>query len=688
MVTTEKPSPPGSPRGPRPVEAGPDATASQPSVASPAPARSSRWSQRAGEAWTSARLRWQARQRPLPRWSSNLLTAGLVTVLDWSAWAGLRPGLDISWQAGTAYAFTHHLQWGPQVDFTYGPYGFAGFLQPLYLPTALVSFLYILVVTWLLAALLVTGMRRYWGLLGAGVATWAVVGAAWAVGRSADFAPVVGLGMAFLLVQERSQRAREWLAVGAGALLGFSVLVKFSDAVGLVAVVLVAPLGAATSWAGRARTVLAGTGASVGAFLGGWLVAGQALGNLVPFARVSLSLAEGYSAGMGTPLVERAAGWWAALAVVALAVVTAAALARQRPATRVAVGVMLAAWCWAVVKDGFVAGNHYPGFFRLVLCAVALLAVLRAPRRVFVAGLSVVGVIALALTVVPRLDPLLSARNFVSEVADMASPARFAALEASSRRTVARREGVQRAARLVDGHTVAFEPWEDLLAWDLTRTKWDPEPVLQSYSAFTLSTDRMDASFISSGAAPQRILYQHRRTGFAGRDQYMDPPATTVAVYCHYAQLAVKGQWQVLEKVPGRCGPAHVLGVAHVHFGQPVHVPPAAPGQLVVARFEMRASAFDRVEGLLLRPPLTYLTTWGSVAPGTRRGHHGSRHLFVTGTAADDHVLAAPASLGYSPEFRPPDVHWLELSGDGYARGSGDITVTFLAVPMAGATAP
>ena len=86
----------------------------------------------------------------------------MVTLLNWPGWLQIRPGLDSSWQAGLAVAFTKHLQWGPQLDFTYGPYGFAGFLEPFYRATASIAFCYVFAVTWLLAYLLVAALRPFW----------------------------------------------------------------------------------------------------------------------------------------------------------------------------------------------------------------------------------------------------------------------------------------------------------------------------------------------------------------------------------------------------------------------------------------------------------------------------------------------------------------------------------------------
>ncbi|HUC12913.1 MAG TPA: hypothetical protein VMS00_00540, partial [Acidimicrobiales bacterium] len=92
--------------------------------------------------------------------------------------------------------------------------------------------------------------------------------------------------------------------------------------------------------------------------------------------------------------------------------------------------------------------------------------------------------------------------------------------------------------------------------------------------------------------------------------------------------------------------------------------------------FSLSSPLWARAEGVLLKPPKLRVTTWaeGTTKPTTYR--------FISGTAGDAHVLAAPASLGYSPQFAPPTVVRLELTGGGWALGQGAVRVTFLAVPM------
>ena len=52
------------------------------------------------------------------------------------------------------------------------------------------------------------------------------------------------------------------------------------------------------------------------------------------------------------------------------------------------------------------------------------------------------------------------------------------------------------------GHTLAAETLEDGITFAYPGLRWDPEPVLQSYSAYTSYLDKLDASFLSSPGRP------------------------------------------------------------------------------------------------------------------------------------------------------------------------------------------
>jgi hypothetical protein len=80
--------------------------------------------------------------------------------------------------------------------------------------------------------------------------------------------------------------------------------------------------------------------------------------------------------------------------------------------------------------------------------------------------------------------------------------------------------------------TVAIETSENTVAWAYPTLKWDPEPVLQQYSAYEISLDNLDASFLRSQNAPTRILAQPA-TPFEGinQDTYFEAPTADVAAH-------------------------------------------------------------------------------------------------------------------------------------------------------------
>ena len=487
---------------------------------------------------------------------------------------------------------------------------------------------------------------------------------------------MTGLGLALYMLEARTPAVRAALAALLGALAGFAALVKLNSGIILVALLILALTGAAMMSRERWRATGLAVAAFVGMFAVAWVSAGQSFRNLPNFARASASLLFGYGTAMAEDLKRPSIAWLAITIVLVVGAVYAATVWRRRRRERLVALLMLTVWGWAEVKEGFVAGNHFPLFFRVMLVAVALCALLRPTRALYAGGLALATCVTLAATSLPGLDPLASIRSVGTNLADVVQPGRFAHLVASSRSALRRAEPLPAAAlSMLRGHSAAIEPWEDMVAWADPQLRWDPEPIVQSYSAFTSDLDRRDAAFLGSDRAPQRILVRRLRSGFDARDLFMDPPAATVAIYCHYAQLALAGPWQVLQRVPDRCGPAVMIGHADARFGQSVDVP-KSPGRMVVASFVLSTPLLARLEEGVLKPPDTYLVAWEG---------QGKRvtYRFVTGTSVDNHVLSVPVSLGFSAAFVPPSIHKLEISGGGWKAGQGSVEIVFRGLSLA-----
>ncbi len=613
-------------------------------------------------------------------WPGVAVVSFLATVLSWRpyTWRSVYAGIDPSWEVGLTMGFMRHLQWGPSVVFTFGPYGFVDGIFPFYHLTAFVSVLYAVAVVWGLAALVVSALRPSWGLLGAGVAAWAGLTIAASKAGYSDVAAATALGLALAALAAQQPRARLTFLGILGALTGFQLMVKTNDGLlglGLLLVVIV--LGG-MDWQ---RALAAGALPVLAVFFTGWLAAGQSLGNVASYVRGSLSVAVGYSSAMQISKGRGAEDFYAVLVCALLVLLYALSVRGEPRRYQLAVLVLLCGWLWAALKEGFVRhDNHDLTFFGLALVAVLLARLKRSlvPLQAGIFGVTAVIFCVAANTVPEQLhSPGATTSAFFQDIGEVLGTAGFGhAQETARRQFLSSGDTLPPAVlSLLEGHTVAVEPVENSIIYAYPQLDWDPEPVLQAYTAYTGYLDRLDARFLGSSRAPERILYQPWAV-IDGRDKFLDPPATLESMYCHYLQVPAPGPAQVLARTADRCGQPVELSRVSAHFGASVAVP-SEPGKMVMATFSFEVPLRAKVEGIVLKPPTMSLTAWTG---GPRSRPKAFR--FIPGTAGDQHVLSVPASLGYSAAFTPPDIKKLALSGGGWSRGQGRYTVTFYAVPL------
>jgi hypothetical protein len=638
-------------------------------------------------------LRVPRRGRPagLAGWPATASVSLLATVLSWrsEAWRPVVAGLS-SWQSGIALAFLHHLQWGRQVVFTFGPYGFVEDILPISHLTAALALAYVLAMSWGLGALVVAGLRKTWELLPAGAGAWAVL----VIAGNFVEAPELGLGLALGLCLAALRRpggpGHSRLSGGAlasrrhialvgllGALAGFQLLVEAN--VGLVTAWLAA-ISALGAGPRRSRGAVVAASSLTGTFLVAWVAAGQSLGNIASYFRASWSVVAGYSAAMATSPGRRAEDYFAVVDLALLGAVYALALRGRPLGEKAAVSLALLGWVWEALKEGFVRHDlHDLVFFSLVLTALALA---RLPGKFAALQL---GAIALAASLAcaargeppPQMaSPIEDVRALYQEVRDLAVASHWARVERRAYDTVLYTgDHLSRAAlRALAGHTVAAAPVEEAIAFAYHEFRWGPEPVLQSYSAYTSYLDRLDANFLGSKDAPERILYQP--FAIDGRLPAWEPPAAMLAMYCHYSPLHVAaGKWLLLGRTPDRCGAPNLLAKARAYTGQWAKLPPVPQGMVLAATFSMSAPFSAQVEDVLLKGPESHVEI---------NDLHGrvTSYRFITGTAADLHALLVPSSLGYPAADLPPAAKQIRFVGGGWQAGRGHVLITFYALPV------
>ena len=222
------------------------------------------------------------------------------------------------------------------------------------------------------------------------------------------------------------------------------------------------------------------------------------------------------------------------------------------------------------------------------------------------------------------------------------------------------------------GHTVDVEPYEQTVAWTYPQLKWDPLPAIQDYAAYTGSLDQLDARFVDSSKAPRFILRQPSSITIDGRIAAFDPPATQLAIQCNYRQVSANASWQLLERSHDRCGSPQRMTTVSARFGEEMHVPAAAPGQMVVASFDLHLSLLWHLLDRAYKGPMILVQVNG-VALGNR---------FIVGTAGSLHGLRPAASLGYSPPFAPPAIDSMTFVCHGGVPCPSRVTVTYSSVPF------
>jgi hypothetical protein len=241
-------------------------------------------------------------------------------------------------------------------------------------------------------------------------------------------------------------------------------------------------------------------------------------------------------------------------------------------------------------------------------------------------------------------------------------------------KAVYRLDGQTQAA--LAGHTVAIEPWESGVAWAY-RLDWQPLPVFQNYSAYTAGLDGLNAAEAESASGPERILRENPLLVFPefptadldGRYPGWDPPRQARAVLCNFAPLRTTERWQVLGRIPDRCGPTHPLGSSDAGYGQVVQVPSPRPGEVVFVRIHgTEVAGLERLSNLALHARVRQIVVDGA-----------QTYRLIPETAADGlllrgdpHVTAAEGAFAQVPQAKT-----IQLEGAG-----GELRFDFYAMTV------
>jgi len=493
----------------------------------------------------------------------------------------VRPGLDESWRAFLTWAFEHHKQFGTEVIFTNGPWGF------LLEPRGTIS-----VYPWQVLGRLVLAIAGSSGVALLGVSWIRSVTLRWiwaaAIVILADpsiLIPVLlFLGTIPSGVEFRWKRPVLMLIAFAA---GLAACTKFTCFL-LVATLM--PLMVM-----RKGLVMFGS-TSVTSFLVFWLVAGQGMSNLPDFVRQSMEISSGYGSAMvtGRP--------WIALPLALLVCgLPLLQLTRQLmpPVNLEKLGCLgwLAICEFLIFRHGLIrvdSEHWYMAFLTVGIPIVVLLISLPGgPSMVWPSSWKAACSILLlgALTVT-----LLFARGEVKNRATlfMESFRLFPvyAQELSSLR-------VRERAVPADAGSMDVFPYE--LSYAIQkRLPLRNRPVIQAYIAYTRNLCETNAAFLESQNAPQKIYFN---SGYVvdGRYPTMEDSLAWRSLLTHYAPYEIVDEYLILKRREQPVGyELKPLLDRSIRTDEILEIP-AVPEGLIWAELQVQRTLAGRLLDLLYR---------------------------------------------------------------------------------------
>ena len=292
-------------------------------------------------------------------------------------------------------------------------------------------------------------------------------------------------------------------------------------------------------------------------------------------------------------------------------------------------------------------------------------------RVVLVGGFFVLGLFAMKLqtnVATSRLNPIDTLRQAEDQAEILFSGSRRDDLRAFGRSVLLDAYALDpEIVAALEGKSVSIDPWEVSVAW-VYDLDWSPAPVFQNYQAYTEELDELNAAEIASPDGPERILREYPAavqgddTPRGVDDHYpsWDPPAQALATLCNFEPLTTTSAWQVLGRVPDRCGEPELIGSVDSAFGDAVTVPRPSPGRSSSLRIEgAGVSGLEKLRSMFFRAQFRYAVDDG-----------GDAYRLVPGTAGDGLLLdGSPKLVGAGPWADAPRTETMALIGmDGELR--------------------
>lgn len=419
--------------------------------------------------------------------------------------------IDDNWTLAIHDAFARHLQFGRDLIFTCGPWGFLW--RGYYPPTYLIS-----VAAWgiLTLGFIIAGRRLVRNLVPNHFLSWC-----WLIGFAGAASLPVGFDMdarliawTGLLLYLRFFVEKDAFSVNQAALvvsLGCLSLVKFTGMIESLAVLLVITMSDVFQHHRWPWNLLLW----VASVLGFWILAGQQLGLLVPYLHYSWLIASGYTEAMMMPRHGNLLDMGGFLLLALFLCLLTARLAWERDRYW---GLLPLAGLGAILfnlfKLAYVRNDTHEiaAASGLLLVSWMILAVAwpRRNRNLVAALLLVIASTGFASAMFHRWIP---SNGLAKQMAESFKPYYLLApLESVSSDYMEKAYEKNLDQRRKQSPLPAIEGGTDIYSYDQATLfahglRYQPRPILQSYAAYTPELTRLNAEWLDTDRAASNILF-------------------------------------------------------------------------------------------------------------------------------------------------------------------------------------
>jgi hypothetical protein len=541
-------------------------------------------------------------------------------------------GLDADWLIVLHWAHEHHLIFGQQIVFTYGPWGFA-------LDGAFPQTFKFVAAFWALVALsfcagvatLGRNVRSDWDAV-----LWLLAVVLFAATHRGPFEDMRIYSLSWLLllihfyVDDRPWTATKILLT---VTIALTSLVKFSHAI------MALPVLAAISFDQlRRRKLPSFLLIYIAAFLAFWLAAQQPLGDLPAYLSRSWLVASGYAQGQGLSQLHKTRDMICFLACAVSIGVLYRLKSNQwhqtnllpgapepceiTPQTAARIGIVqnliflagLAGAIFVLFKAGYIRHDEHQVVGACGLLLLSLFSLAAMSQRLKSTAARIVSTLVIAacaaLTWYSYDNALIASpfEVFASPLTD------FPAQTSAALDWISGGDGLLRAnaARLAAlrsipvpplSGTVDVYPWgqELLLAHDLD---YDPRPVFQSYLAFSTPLARMNVLFLAGPRAPDNILFDISPIDL--RYPSEQDGLSWPEFFRHYDLKAAAGRWLLLSRRANSRDVSFVpIKSVHANVLQSIVVPDS--DDPVWISFRLRPTLLNSIMRAIYKPPTIVL---------------------------------------------------------------------------------